>query len=177
LVRAASQAEGMPPRVDVVSTLLVAFAGAGRLSDAQRLVDEKGAPIDAARADGMTALMVAAEEGHLHVVEYLAGEKGASVDVQTADGFTALMLAAANGNLDVVKYLAEKKVCKAPSNRATCTKCKENIAAGDWRIELGSASAIVANQGGRAITDYKHVACFFDWLRGGDRSRARTAVH
>jgi hypothetical protein len=78
--------------------------------------------------------------------------------------------------LDVVKYLAEKKVCKAPSNRATCTKCKENIAAGDWRIELGSASAIVANQGGRAITDYKHVACFFDWLRGGDRMCACVRV-
>jgi hypothetical protein len=64
------------------------------------------------------------------------------------------------------------KVRKAPSNRSTCTRCKENIAAGDWRIELGSASAIVANQGGRAITDYKHVACFFDWL--GVSRRATT---
>ena len=39
-----------------------------------------------------------------------------------------------------------------------------NFWADNLQIELDSASAIVSNQGGRAITDNKHVACFFDWL-------------
>ena len=55
------------------------------------------------------------------------------------------------------------------SNKAKCTKCKLSVDAGDWRIELGSASAFVASQGGRAITDIKHTACFFDWLGGSRR--------
>ena len=32
--------------------------------------------------------------------------------------------------------LGDWKICKAPSNRAKCTKCKANIEAGELRIEL-----------------------------------------
>ena len=60
-----------------------------------------------------------------------------------------------------------RKKCKAPSNRAKCTKCKAQIDARDWRIELVSASEIVTGQGGRPITDIKHnIECFIDWPIG-----------
>ena len=64
------------------------------------------------------------------------------------------------------------KICKAPSNRSRCTKCKQNIEAGDLRVELAGASAIVSHQAGRSITDNKCLHCFFEWL--GSTRRAST---
>ena len=43
-------------------------------------------------------------------------------------------------------------------------------------IELGSASVIVTGQGGRPITDIKHIECFFDWL-GGLRCSRKALDH
>ena len=39
-------------------------------------------------------------------------------------------------------------------------------------IELSNASVVVTSQGGRPITDIKHIECFFDWL-GSHLSTAR----
>jgi hypothetical protein len=50
---------------------------------------------------------------------------------------------------------------------------KHHTATGDGRIELGGASAIVANQGGRAITDMRHADCFFDWIGPGRRATTK----
>ena len=51
-----------------------------------------------------------------------------------------LMIVVAGVQSDVyhhkVKVVSPRKICKAPSNRAKCTKCKANIEAGELRIEL-----------------------------------------
>ena len=43
-------------------------------------------------------------------------------------------------------------------------------------IELSNASVIVTGQGGRPITDIKHIECFFDWL-GGLRCSRKALDH
>ena len=77
----------------------------GHLGVVQLLL-EAGADKDAAKADGVTALMAAALKGHLEVVRLLL-EAGADKNVARADGATALMGAAQNGCLEVVRLLLE----------------------------------------------------------------------
>ena len=58
------------------------------------LAGERGAAVNAANANGCTALMVASIRGHLDVVRYLAGERRAVIAAAQPDGTTALMFAA-----------------------------------------------------------------------------------
>ena len=53
---------------------------------------------------------------------------------------------------------------KTPSNRSKSSLCSLIVLADVLWIQLGGASAIVSNHGGRVITDRKHVVCFFDCL-------------
>ena len=45
--------------------------------------------------------------------------------------------------------LGDWKICKAPSNRAKCTKCKANIEAGELRIELLHYSSLAGARVGK----------------------------
>eukprot|EP00747_Dinoflagellata_sp_TGD_P011144 gnl/TRDRNA2_/TRDRNA2_120489_c0_seq2.p2 gnl/TRDRNA2_/TRDRNA2_120489_c0~~gnl/TRDRNA2_/TRDRNA2_120489_c0_seq2.p2 ORF type:complete len:112 (-),score=24.95 gnl/TRDRNA2_/TRDRNA2_120489_c0_seq2:322-657(-) len=82
-------------------------ASSGNLQALLQLIDEWNIALDAAAADGSTALTRAAQEGHLKVVQYLV-EEGAAVDLALNNGSTALSLAAGNGHLKIVRYLAEQ---------------------------------------------------------------------
>ncbi len=70
---------------------------------AEVLLSEKAEP-NAARSDGITALMMAAYNGHAEVVKMLLSA-GANVDAANDDGVTALMAAAQEGYTEVVKIL------------------------------------------------------------------------
>ena len=62
---------------------------------------------DAATADGMTALLFAAQNGDTAIVRFLV-EHGADIKAQeTALSRSAIHFAAENGNLDTVKFLSE----------------------------------------------------------------------
>ena len=67
----------------------------GHLGIAQLLV-ERGANVNAARADnGNTALMLASEKGHLETVRFLLS-RGASKTARNFEGKTAYALSAAH---------------------------------------------------------------------------------
>ncbi len=70
------------------------------------LVD-RGADPRVTRADGITALHMAAQNGRIDAVRYLIEDCGLDVNVLTTDARTAspLFLAAGGGNLEVCKYL------------------------------------------------------------------------
>jgi ankyrin repeat protein len=74
---------------------------------AMKLAVEKGADVNAADKDGVTALMLASEKGHLEVAKWLV-EKGDDVNAADLRGTTAYMWACANGHLEVAKWLEEK---------------------------------------------------------------------
>eukprot|EP00747_Dinoflagellata_sp_TGD_P088512 gnl/TRDRNA2_/TRDRNA2_164034_c0_seq4.p1 gnl/TRDRNA2_/TRDRNA2_164034_c0~~gnl/TRDRNA2_/TRDRNA2_164034_c0_seq4.p1 ORF type:complete len:169 (+),score=28.85 gnl/TRDRNA2_/TRDRNA2_164034_c0_seq4:680-1186(+) len=76
-------------------------AGHDHLEVVRYLAGEEGAALDAANADGSTALIHATVSGHPKVVRYMAGERGATLDAADADGSTALMFAAGFGHLEV----------------------------------------------------------------------------
>ena len=90
----------LPGETDI--NLLIA-ADKGYPSEVVRLLD-KGANVDFATYEGVTALMYAAQRGHEKVVQILL-EKGADPDKKPNDGNTALHGAAMFNNLDVVEIL------------------------------------------------------------------------
>ena len=78
---------------------------AERLNRAQvRALLKQRAPIDAAQADGMTALHWAVQHDDIAMAADLIGA-GASVKAVTRDGVTPLSLACSNGNADVIAAL------------------------------------------------------------------------
>src|SRR5208282_4649887 len=62
------------------------------------------ADVNAKRANGATALMIASEKGHMDVVQALLAAR-ADVNVKGGAGVTALMIASQNGHLEVVRAL------------------------------------------------------------------------
>ena len=70
-----------------------------------KLLLEKGADVTAARNDGLTALMCAAEGGHVAVAQLLL-QHGADVAASN-DGSTALMYSALGGHVAVAQLLLE----------------------------------------------------------------------
>ncbi len=103
-----------------IASLLLALLGAGlhaqahadsvieaaKLGDLARIdaLIDGGAPVDAAEADGSTALHWAAQRGHADIVAALI-EAGADPNARTRYGITALVLAANNGDTTVVRRL------------------------------------------------------------------------
>ena len=75
----------------------------GHLTVAQLLLDA-GASVDAAAADGFTALMEACTAGRLELVDLLL-EHGASISHATPSGRTAVILASLYGHTEVVELL------------------------------------------------------------------------
>ena len=67
---------------------------------------QHGADVAAARNDGRTALMCAAEGGHEAVAQLLL-QHGADVRAALRDGRTALMIARANRHVAVARLLRE----------------------------------------------------------------------
>jgi ankyrin repeat protein len=91
---------------------LIKAIGEGRLDDAKNLI-ANGADVNAASADGTTALMQAAEgSGYLSnnapAVAMLL-DKNASVDLQDKRGRTALDRAAAEGKIEAMRILLAHK--------------------------------------------------------------------
>jgi ankyrin repeat protein len=64
-----------------------------------------GADVNQARADGTTALLIAAQDGNLTMVRCLVGEHGAAVSQSADNGAFPLMMAAENGHLEVLRCL------------------------------------------------------------------------
>jgi ankyrin repeat protein len=96
---------------EAAAALIKAIAE-GRLDDAKNLI-AKGADVNAANADGTTALMQAAEgTGYLPnngpAVAMLL-DKNASVDLQDKRGRTALYRATAEGKIEAMKLLLARK--------------------------------------------------------------------
>jgi ankyrin repeat protein len=84
----------------------MAAAGLGRRQVLEVLI-EKGAEINTANQDGVTALMFAANGGHLEETKLLL-EKGADANARRKDGATALVGAiGGGGHLEVIKVLVE----------------------------------------------------------------------
>ncbi len=83
---------------------LIEASRSGDLNAVQEMI-ARGANIDEARGDGITALHAAAERGHWNVTEYLL-EAGATADLETRIGsYTPLHLAARSAHLEVVEQL------------------------------------------------------------------------
>ena len=68
------------------------------------LIMEGNADVNAAREDGVTALMLASQQGNDAVVSILIKEGNADANAARENGVTALMLASQNGHDAVVSY-------------------------------------------------------------------------
>ena len=75
---------------------------------ARALVNELGAPVNAADADRRTPLHWAAAKGHVDVMRVLVKELGATVDARTSHGWTPLYLAADRGHHEAVRVLGKE---------------------------------------------------------------------
>ena len=80
---------------------LVEAAGAGRLDDVRRLLED-GADVDARGAGGATAVTAAAANQHVDVVRALV-DAGADVDLQDDDRSNPLLLCGENGNVALLR--------------------------------------------------------------------------
>jgi ankyrin repeat protein len=69
-----------------------------------RLLIRHGADVNAREANGITALMMAADGGNLDLVQALLA-RGAQVDATTLGGESALLLAADKGYKSIVRLL------------------------------------------------------------------------
>jgi len=86
------------------ATNFLKASGNGETETVEMLL-EKGADVNEADIDGMTALMMASENGHKDVVEILLKEEGINVNLWNNEGETALILASEYGHTEIVKML------------------------------------------------------------------------
>jgi ankyrin repeat protein len=83
-------------------------AGAGDVSEVERLVRQDPGLLDVRDARGMTPLMCASQKGHMGVVLSLL-DKGAAIHAQSPGGWTALLLACSFvGHPPLVRLLVER---------------------------------------------------------------------
>jgi len=92
---------------DAAQDNLFDASAAGDLSQVKALL-AAAADVNAKRANGATALMIASEKGHMDVVQALLAAR-ADVNVKGGAGVTALMIASQNGHLEVVRALLAAK--------------------------------------------------------------------
>ncbi len=94
---------------------------------------------NAARWDGETALMIAANAGSVEVVKQLIAH-GADVNAaESRKGQTALMWAAAEGHPDVVQVLIENKADVNAASKSGFTRA--GLRGGQERSEIGAEAA------------------------------------
>jgi len=70
-----------------------------------KLLEKRGADLEAGTANGQTPAMSAAMNGHCEVIKFLA-ENGANLAARCKSGHNALMFASKYGHTDVVKFIA-----------------------------------------------------------------------
>ena len=68
-----------------------------------------------------------------------------------------VLLSSSERNL-IVKLHRRKSYCEASQRNRSCTG---SVNAGDLRVEQQIAAAVRADRGGHAMTDMKHLKCFF----------------
>ena len=100
--------DGFTPLIIAVTQKAVIKEPKGDAVKIVTFLMEKEADINAATAQGRTALMVAAKQGYTPYVQELLKNKKLNVDKQDKKGTTALMFAVLNGHLDIVKLLVKK---------------------------------------------------------------------
>ena len=115
---------------DFTKTLLLGAIGRGDLAEVKRLVNERGADVNAPDADGQFPLMVAAGVGNVSVVKFLV-QAGAKVDqsvrwTRRGPAMTALDFAKHARQKKVVDYLLglqkSGKAGRTPSPREAAAK-------------------------------------------------------
>nr|XP_027230771.1 protein phosphatase 1 regulatory subunit 12C-like isoform X9 [Penaeus vannamei] len=152
--------------------IFLAACAAGDKQEVLRLL-EKGADIDTANVDGLTALHAACIDDNLDMVEFLVDqgadvnrgdkqevlrllEKGADIDTANVDGLTALHAACIDDNLDMVEFLVDQG---ADVNRGdmegwtalhATASCGFNSIA-KFLIDRGADLSLVNNDGDLAI--------------------------
>uniref|UniRef100_H2Z5E7 Uncharacterized protein n=1 Tax=Ciona savignyi TaxID=51511 RepID=H2Z5E7_CIOSA len=94
--------------------VFLAACSSGDLDEVQVLLD-KGADINFANVDGLTALHQACIDGNLDVVEFLV-EHGTDIDQQDNEGWTPLHAAASCGFMDIARYLVDNHANVAAVN-------------------------------------------------------------
>ena len=95
----------LPAAASAAAVPLVDAAERGSLADVQALV-KKGADINAARTDGLTALHAAVHADRVDIVVALLAA-GAKATATNRYGVTPLYLAAVNGNADIIRRLID----------------------------------------------------------------------
>jgi len=94
-----------PVENDAADQILWQAALEGQI-DAMAAAVEQGARVEAADADGRTALMYAAFNGHEEAVQWLL-DRGATVEVRDGDGRTPLMFASSGPFASTVQLLLD----------------------------------------------------------------------
>jgi ankyrin repeat protein len=117
----------------------------------KKLLEEKGAPINAMDKFGYTPLMQAVTSKHIDIVEILLEAK-ADIDFQNDTGKTALMMAAFSGLLSTVKilrqYKAKYNLHDYAGNTALHYACDSRSAElVDWMINDGAPTEAVDMNG------------------------------
>uniref|UniRef100_F7B5L0 Protein phosphatase 1 regulatory subunit 12B n=1 Tax=Ciona intestinalis TaxID=7719 RepID=F7B5L0_CIOIN len=94
--------------------VFLAACSSGDLDEVQALLD-KGADINFANVDGLTALHQACIDDNLDVVEFLV-EHGTDIDQEDNEGWTPLHAAASCGFMDIARYLVDNHANVAAVN-------------------------------------------------------------
>ena len=121
----------------------------GGHTDAVRALAEGGADVDARRANGTTAALLAARGGHAGTVQALAA-LGADLSAARADGLTPAGAAVARGHAAVLAALADLGVDCGGGGCAAPTGCRSPIEAGSLLPSppVGVGGGAVSEAGG-----------------------------
>lgn len=122
VMAAVALAPYMPTQAELApeeTALLAEWSKVGDALSVQRMV-EHGACVEAADAEGTTALMTAAAEGHMEVVKVLLMHN-AQVNATNREGDTALHFAVRNNEKAITAYLLEQGAAVNAQNKAGVT--------------------------------------------------------
>lgn len=112
------------------------------LSELERILETREAPIDATNKFGQSPLMVAAEKGYVDMMDALV-DGGADVNFQNDAGKTALMMAAYGGQREAVNQLIRSGASLDLRDRGGSTALHWAADSGqtnliDWMIDRGA---------------------------------------